>query len=377
MADGTTGTRTFLNGPLSLGVDDSGHLLIVDPALLPIRQLLPDGSIVNLVGNGEYEFSGDGGPAKSAQLGPPAGIALDATGSLFIADYYNARVRKVSPDGTIITVAGNGDEIYPPASSGDGGPATSAQVSEPVEVAVDSAGNLFIATLRGLLKKVSPDGIITTVAGGGSLSVFNSPGFTEGGPAIGAGLAYMSAMVADDSGNLFIGEQNLSSHPPGQQGGRIVKVSSDGTIRTVIVTDGVVPGLALDKVGNLFFSEGNPGYWSRVRRLSPDGSVLTVAGNGTFGFSGDGGPATDAQVAASGVAMDSLGNLFIADTVNNRIRKVSPDGNITTIAGNGTRGYSGDGKTATDASISSPGTIAVDHAAMFTSTTPPIARSAS
>jgi hypothetical protein len=168
--------------------------------------------------------------------------------------------------------------------------------------------------------------------------------------------------AADGDGNLFIGELNWSSHPPGQQIGRIVKISSDGTIRTVIVTDGAVLGLAMDNAGNLFVAEGNPGYWSRVRRLSADGSILTVAGNGTFGFSGDGGPATDAQVAALGVAVDRAGNLFIADGRNNRIRKVSPDGIITTIAGNGTLGYSGDGGPATDASISGPGTVAVDRA---------------
>jgi sugar lactone lactonase YvrE len=313
-------------------------VLIVDPGLVPIRKLLPDGSLVNIAGNGEYQFSGDGGPAKSAQLGPPAGVAVDAAGDLFIADYYNARVRKVSPEGTITTAAGNGDQIYPPPSSGDGGPATGAQVSEPVQVAVDGAGNLVIATLRDLLKRVSPDGIITTVAGGGSFG-------------------YITSLAVDSDGNVFIGGQN-TSHPPGQQVGRIFKVSPDGTIRTVLVPDGMVLGLALDSVGNLFFTEGNPG--SRVRRLSRDGSVLTVAGNGTSGFSGDGGPATDAQLAASGLAVDSLGSLFIADGGNNRIRKVSPDGIITTIAGNGTRGYSGDGGTATDASISTPNALAVD-----------------
>jgi NHL repeat-containing protein len=361
ISNGTTGTRTYLDGPLSLGVDNSGSVLIIDPALSHIRELLTDGSIINIAGNGEYQFSGDGGPAKSAQLGPPEGIAVDAAGNLFIADYYNARVRKVSAEGTITTVAGNGDQIYPPAYSGDGGPATSAQLSEPVAVAVDGASNLFIATLHGWVKKVSSDGIITTVAGGGSISGFDSPGFTEGGPAIGAALLYMSAAVADDSGNLFIGEYNLSSHPPGEQVGRIVKLSTDGTIRTGIVTDGLVLSLALDDERNLFFAEGNPGYWSRVRRLSPDGSIVTVAGSGTFGFSGDGGPARDAQVAASGVAVDGAGNLFIAELRNNRIRKVSPDGIITTIAGNGIRGYAGDGGPATDASISDPHGIAVDR----------------
>ena len=114
--------------------------------------------------------------------------------------------------------------------------------------------------------------------------------------------------------------------------------------------------------GSRLFAEGNIGYWSRVRRLSPDGSILTVAGDGTLGFSGDGGPATDAQVAAVGVAVDHAGNLFIADGRNNRIRKVSPDGIIMTIAGNGTPGYSGDGGPATDASLSGPVAIAVDRA---------------
>jgi trimeric autotransporter adhesin len=314
-SDGTTAVTTHLGDRLSTALDGAGNLLVAAPYIRRIYRVSPDGSIATAAGNGEYDFSGDGGPARSARLANPGSLAVDGTGSVSFVDYFNSRVRKVFPDGTITTVAGNGDY----GSAGDGGLATNASLS-PTAIASDGMGNLFISNNFGGVRKVSPDGIVNTVAGRGV------------------------TLALDLAGNLFIGDYT-SLH----------KVAPDGST-TVVAGRAYALSLAVDNAGNLFFAAA-----TRVGRLSPDGSIVTVAGNGTQGFSGDGGPATEAQLNyAVGVAVDGGGNLFVADRDNNRIRKVSPDGIITTIAGNGTRGYSGDDGRATDAAMSSPGSVAVD-----------------
>ena len=318
--DGTNAVTTFMGDRLSTAVDGAGNLLVAAPANRRIYRVSPDGGIATAAGNGEYDFSGDGGPATRARLASPWSLAVDGAGSVLFVDYFNSRVRKVSPDGIITTLAGNGDY----GSSGDRGLATDASLSPEGGIAVDGAGSLFITNNLGGLRKVSPDGIITTVAADGR----------------------GESLALDLAGNLFIGDYT-----------GIRKVSPDGST-IAIVSPAAALSLVVDKAGNLFFAEG-----SRVRRLSPDGSVVTVAGNGTQGFSGDGGPAANAQLDyAVGVAVDGAGNLFIADRDNHRIRKVSPDGIITTIAGNGQRDYTGDGGPATDAATSSPVSVAVDGA---------------
>ena len=229
----------------------------------------------------------------------PIGVAVDSAGNLYIADSDNNRIRKVS-NGVIATVAGNGT----PAFSGDNGPATSAQLSAPIGVAVDSAGNLYIAdSSNDRIRKVT-NGVITTVAGNGTL------GFSgDNGPAISATLNAPNGVAVDSAGNLYIND-----------------------------------------CGNY-----------RIRKVT-NGVITTVAGNGTLGFSGDNGPATSAQLnSPSGVAVDSAGNLYIADFGNNRIRKVS-NGVIATVAGNGTQGFSGDNGPATSAELSYPEGVAVDSA---------------
>src|SRR5439155_1238793 len=246
-------------------------------------------------GNSSYGFSGDGGTATSAQLAQPSGIAVDTAGNLYVADTRNQRVRKVTAGGVISTVAGNGTFGF----SGDGGPATSAQLSTPDDVAVDAAGNLYVPDLGGQrVRKVTPSGVISTVAGNGT------HGFSgDGGPATSAQLAFFS-------------------------GGS---------------------GVAVDVAGNLYISDnGN----NRVRKVTADGVISTVAGNGTFGFSGDEGPATSAQLNFPlGVAVDSAGNLYIADSDNTRRRKVTAGGVISTVAGNGTSGFSGGQGPATSAQL--------------------------
>jgi uncharacterized protein (TIGR03437 family) len=334
------------------------------PASFPYGQAY---TIYTVAGNGTGGFSGDGGPATSAELHQPQGVAVDSAGNVYIADQINNRIRKLS-NGVITTVAGNGVITGNGTGgfSGDGGPATSAQLNQPYRVAVDSFGNLYIADTNNYrIRKVS-NGVITTVAGNGTLGYSG-----DGGPATSAELGLLEGGIAVDSaGNLYIGEtHNLS----GLGGDRVRKVSN-GVITTVAgngtygfsgdggpATSGELNlpgGLAVDSAGNLYIDDTN-NY--RIRKVS-NGVITTVAGNGTYGFSGDGGPATSAQLnEAFGIAFDSDGNLYIADQINNRIREVS-NGVITTVAGNGTLGYSGDGGPATSAELYRPQGVAVDAA---------------
>jgi uncharacterized protein (TIGR03437 family) len=269
---------------------------------------------------------------------------VDAAGSLYIADALNNRIRKVS-NGVITTVAGNGT----PAFSGDNGPATNAELYLPYGVAVDAASNLYIAdTFNYRIRNVS-GGVITTVAGNGT------EGFgRDTGPATSSPLYYPYGVAVDSAGNLYIADTDNQ---------RIRKVSN-GVISTV-AGDGPSPdylsfpqGVAVDSAGNLYIADTNN---HSIRKVS-NGVMTTVAGNGTHGFSGDNGPATSAQLYyPSGVAVDSAGNLYIADTSNSRIRKVS-NGAIVTVAGNGEFAFSGDGGLATSAQLYGPRGVAVDSA---------------
>jgi len=331
-------------------------------ATVTVTQSTPPSSgytISTVAGNGTSGSSGDGGPASSAELGYPSGVAVDGAGNLFIADTFNARIRKVTPAGAISTVAGNGTRGF----TGDGGPATSAELRLPGGVAVDSVGDLFIADeTNNRIRKVTAAGAISTVAGNGT------PGFSgDGGPATSAELFEPGGLAVDSGGNLFIADS---------MNNRIRKVTPAGTISTVagngvegfggdgqpaIVAELNQPnGVAIDSAGNLFIADlAN----NRIRKVTPAGTISTVAGNGTPGFSGDGGPATSAELFSPwDVAVDGAGNLFIADAFNDCIRKVTPGGTIGTVAGNGTPGFSGDGGLSTLAELRMPEAVAVDGA---------------
>ena len=316
------------------------------------------GTITTVAGNGYGSdgggFSGDGGAAISAELKLPYGVAVDTSGNFFIADSNNNRIRKVSANGIITTVAGNGIAGF----AGDGGLATLASLSYPFGVAVDASGNLFIADSNNhLIRKVLTSGIITTVAGGGTV------GLGDGGPATSAIVADPLGIAVDAAGNLFIAEW---------EDNRIRKVSTSGIITTVAGggTGGLGDGgpatsaklsgpgsVAVDTFGNLFIADsGN----NRIRKVSTGGIIMTVAGGGTGGL-GDGGSAISAELDdPGGVAVDTSGNLFIADGGNNRVRKVSASGTITTVAGDGTQGLSGDGGPATSAALNNPTRVAMD-----------------
>jgi hypothetical protein len=363
--DGGPATNASLDGLRGVAVDAAGNLYIADWVNPRVRKVSTSGTITTVAGSGTYGFSGDGGPATDAGLSSPYGVAVDAAGNLYIADAGNSRVRKVSTSGTITTVAGSGTYGF----SGDGGPATNAALSSPQGVALDAAGNLYIADAHNSrVRKVSTSGTITTVAGNGTF------GFSgDGGPATDAGLNSPVGVTVDAAGNLYIADSG--NH-------RVRKVSTSGTITTV-AGDGTfgfsgdggpatnaslnIPyGVAVDAAGNLYIAD--PGN-SRVREVAASvppllsGTISTVAGDGTQGFSGDGGPATDAGLSGPyGVAVDAAGNLYIADPGDSRVRKVSTSGTITTVAGNGTTGFSGDGGPATNAGLSRPSGVAVDAA---------------
>jgi trimeric autotransporter adhesin len=309
-------------------------------------------SINTIVGNGTAGYSGDGGPAGNAELNNPSGIAVDAAGNLYIADPANNRVREVMAGaGIISTIAGNGTAGY----SGDGGPATSAELQSPVGVAVDSAGNLYIADQgNNVIRKVATNGTITTVAGN------NAEGYSgDNGQATNATLYAPAGVALDSADNLYIADAGNN---------RIRLVNTTGTITTfagngtagysgdngpaAAATLNKPSALVEDAKNNLYLADtGN----SVIRLVNTTGTITTIAGNGTAGYSGDNGQATNATLNAPyGLQVDSSGNLYIADTKNNVIRLVNAAGNITTIAGNGAPGFSGDGGPATDAILNSP-----------------------
>lgn len=310
-------------------------------------------TISTFAGTGTAGFGGDGGPASQALLRSPGGVAIDSQGRLYISDGGNNRVRMVS-NGNITTVAGT----VSPGYTGDGGPATSAYLDSPGGVAIDSSGNLYIAdTLNALVRKVS-SGTISTVAG--SITDTNNPNTTgpgyggDGGPATSAQLLAPSGVAVDSYGNLFIADQGNNVIRE-VSNGNIVTFGSDNPNALKLKTPA---GVAIDSLGNLFIADkGN----HRIVKVTPDGTWTVIAGNGTSGFSGDNGAATKAMLSfPSAVAVDSAGQIYIADSLNSRIRLVSTSGVITTIAGTGRPAYSGDGGPATSAALYDPPGIAVD-----------------
>src|SRR5262249_21573685 len=382
------------------------------------------GSMTLVAGNSRAGFSGDGGPATAAKLNAPGGMAFDSKGNLYIADTGNNRVRMVNSQVVISTFAGNGNAGVP-GFWGDGGLATDALIHSPVAIATDKNGNVYIvASADNTVRIVDPNGIISIFAGEGYRGYYGDSGqANSSGKANVAGItapqdiwvnsdgtvliadtgnasirkvatdgtiktisgigltaaiaqgddtATKLAMIspfgvtADSNGNVYVAELGTN---------RIRKIDSSGKITTAIgdgnrgfagdggpsdkVEMNQPTAVALDGSGNLYFADS---WNNRIRKLA-GGTVTTVAGNGNVSYSGDGGPATRAQFnAPQGVAVDAAGNIYISDTQNNVVRRVATDGNITNFAGNASAGSGGDGSSATGAQLSGPQGLAVDGA---------------
>jgi sugar lactone lactonase YvrE len=306
--DGRAATATDLDHPSALALDSDGRLYIVDGNRL--RRVNADGTMTTIAGSGRAGSAGDGGPATSAELDGPQAIAVDSAGDVFIADSGNNRVRRVDLSGIITTIAGSGQ----PGFGGDGGPATQARLNAPAGVAIGFGGAILIADSgNNRVRVVAANGTIATFAGTGDMGYAG-----DGGPATSAVLDGPQCLAVDSNDNVFVAD----------------------TLN------------------------------DRVRRIAVDGTISTVAGTGNQGFSGDHGPATDASLhLATGpisgggcVAVDGAGDLFIADALNNRVREVAVDGKITTVAGDGRPASAGDNGPASKAEMALPLGVTADSA---------------
>jgi sugar lactone lactonase YvrE len=400
--DGGAATAAWFNGPEEIKFGPDGSLFVADRYNYRVRRIAPDGIISTVAGNGTPGLSGDGGPATTAQLDVLVSIAVDSNGTLYIAD--SCRIRKVTADGVIRNIAGSSCGY-----SGDGGPALMARMESESGLAIDGSGNLYLAESSLRVRMISTDGIISTIAGDGGYGVpdegvsagqaefgypyrlsidtnnnvyitdlhnkrvfrLDSTGTVatvagsedpmDGGPATRARLSFPSFAVADAQNNVYFADS---------WAGVVRKIGRDDNISTVAgkgnrgemgdgeggpgtsARIGTPSSLAFDAAGNLFISSS--GVYHRVMKLTPSGVITTFAGTGAPGFSGDGGPATDGQLkGVSGMAFDPAGNLYLADSLNNAIRKVTPAGIISTYIG-GRAGYFGDGGPAAKALLNNP-----------------------
>ena len=396
--NGGAAASAELTRPAGLAIDVTGNLYIADTGNDRVRMIAAGtGIITTAAGSGTFQNSGDGGPATSAGLEYPLGVGVDGSGNLYIACSFSDSVRKVTAaTGVITTVAGNGTSGY----TGDGGPATLAQLSFPQSVTVDSAGNLYIADFSNYVvrKVTSSSGIISTLAGNGQLCNSLSG---DGGSATSAGLCFPVSVTVDGADNVYVSDSGAArireitapGTPPTAAAATPTFSVSPGTyatVQTVSVTD-ATPGAAIyvtlngaapstlspQYIGPVTFTGTDtikavavaPGYQVSASASGtytitarPTAIISTIAGNGVYGFSGAGGAATAANLGyLTGVAIDKAGNIYFGDFENNVVWKVSAASkSISIFAGNGIGGYAGDGGAAGQAELSRPSGIAVD-----------------
>lgn len=342
-----------LSQPGGLAVDSSGTIYVADTLNSRIRKFTVGGIITTIAGNGNYGMPSDS-TAISTPLGSPLGLTLDSTGNLYTVDYDYDVVLKITPAGLLSRVAGNYSGFN---GSGDG-PATSVSLTLPVNVSADSSGNLLVSELSHRVRRIASN-TVTTVAGKMHFA-------GDGGPATAALLNEPDDIAFDRSGNVFVADGHNY---------RIRKVAADGTISSFAGNG--VPGypsngsfagnahlpyvyqMVADSNGNLYIAGGG-----QVLRIAPSGNLSIFAGTGFYGDSGDGGPATAARfMDVTGIAIDSGGNVYVADSIANRVRMISAaTGTITAFAGTGAEGRSGDGGLATGAQLDlfSPAPLAAD-----------------
>ena len=338
--------------------DLNGYVFIADGSRL--RRMDPSGTFTTVAGDSSLYSVGDGGPATMGQLYQPSALALDSAGNLFIADSGDERVRQVTPDGTMTTLAGTGTAAV---GAADGSPAASAGLNTPMGVAMDSSGNVLVAdTYNHRILLVTPARAVRAVAGTG-----NSGASSEGTWPLLAQLRAPRAVCADHSANLYIvdtGNHRVLRLPFGRTlqtaaGNGSVGYAGDGGAARFAQLD-TPSACATDSAGNLFIADTAN---HAVRKVNPAGIISTVAGTGIAGRSWEEAVATEASLyAPRGVAVDDMGDIFIADTGNHRVRRVTPDGLIHTIAGTGAAGFSGDGGSAIGAFLNGPQGLFLDGA---------------
>ena len=299
---GLASEALFSNALGSVAIDGVGNVYVADRDHHRVRRIDPAGFVSTFAGTGEAGFGGDGGPAASAQLDSPTGLLKDAAGYVYVADAGNHRIRRIDPSGRIETVAGTGEQGF----SGDGGPAAQARLDSPSGVAADAAGNVYVADAGNRrVRRIDLSGIITTAAKSGT--------------------------------------------PSGQ---------GDGGLASEALFSNALGSVAIDGVGNVYVADRDH---HRVRRIDPAGFISTFAGTGEAGFGGDGGPAASAQLdSPTGLATDSVGNVYVADSGNHRVRRIEPDGTITTLAGTGEAGYSGEDLAPNASMLDTPERVATD-----------------
>ena len=420
--DGGAATIASLKGPHGVTVDAAGNCYVADTTNNCIRKIDINGIITTWAGNGTAGYSGDGGPATNASLNRPYGLAVDADGAVFVADYNNHSIRMIRADSTIATVAGNGQSSihtngFYIFGAGDGGAATNANLYNPTSVSIDVAGNLLIADEgNNRIRKVdfwrvsalaltsvtpnnagdyqviisSPYGSVTSsivtmvfppsiTAQPYGVTVINGGAASFGVTTFGTGLMsyqwYFNTTTAMDYGtNATLPIVNVGPDQTGNYFCVITNTYGSVTSRVVTLAIGLPPAITTQATNQVAISGNSTTFgvavfgtgpftyqWQCNGTNIPNNIITTVAGNGTGGFSGDGGAATNAALAfPNSAAMDIFGNLFIADRANYRIRKVSANGVITTIGGNGTQFSLADGGPATNSSMYAPVGLAVD-----------------
>lgn len=409
--DGGPATDATMMEPYGLALDAAGNLYISDWSAHVVRKVATDGRISTVAGSGVAGYSGDGGGAASAQLNMPAGMSVDAAGNLYIADFGNHRIRRVTPGGTISTVAGNGQAT----SAGDGLPATQASIAYPYDVLVAPDGALIVTDSHCYLRRVA-GGVITRFAGDGSCEFHG-----DGGQALQAGIGAVEGLAFDANDNLYFADPELGRIRRVRTGTAIIEtVAGYGTfagdggpavdailsrlrgiavepggsihvvdalynrrIRTIDSSQGIIATTAGTGDWNSFNTSGMPAIDSSlflpndlafmhdgtllvadrginyVYAIDQTGFMVPFAGNGSSTASGDGGFATDAGMDPNGVAVDAVGNVYIADITNHRVRKVT-NGVVTTVAGSGFAGFGGDGGPASAATLNRPTTLTID-----------------
>jgi trimeric autotransporter adhesin len=301
--DGGPATAGSINGANGGAFDKSGNYYVCDNLGHRLRMVTPSGIISTVAGNGSSGYLGDGGPATAAKLRNPASVAIDSHDNLYINDLSNYVIRKVSAStGIISTFAGTGVSGY----NGDNIPATDAQLGGVQDISFDTAGNLYLVDqVNFRVRKINTSGIISTIAGSGG---FSSLGTGDGGAATAATFNFLSSVVVDKAGNVFVSDLSAA----------------------------------------------------KIRRISTSGIITTIAGNGIYTYSGDNIPATDAQFAPLRFGFDRTENIVIGDKVNERVYRIDDAGIFHCIVGTGITGYGGDGGPATAATLNYPAGIVYD-----------------